>query len=63
MTFTDSVLYSVYGLPPPTIVLLNSVGVSDLFAAEFAPELIEAYPNAKVILNVRHDLDEWQSSV
>lgn len=44
-------------------VLLNSVGVSDLFAAEFAPELIEAYPNAKVILNLRRDLDGWQSSV
>ncbi|KAI2694602.1 hypothetical protein DTO006G1_5634 [Penicillium roqueforti] len=140
MTLTDSILHSVYGLPPPTIgtrkdqmqvlavgisrsgtdslrealhilgvnhthhgfdtilppssleaiykllqkkytaptkigatkkltaedfdtVLLNSVGVSDLFAAEFAPELIEAYPNAKVILNVRRDLDGWQSSM
>jgi hypothetical protein len=140
MTFTDTILHSVYGLPPPTLgtrkgqmqvlavgisrsgtdslrealhilginhthhgfdtilppssleaiykllqkkyttatktgatrkltaedfdtVLLNSVGVSDLFAAEFAPELIEAYPNAKVILNVRRDLDGWQSSM
>lgn len=140
MTFTDSILHSVYGLPPPTIgtrkdqmqvlavgisrsgtdslrealhvlgvnhthhgfdtilppssletiykllqkkyttaakagatnkltaedfdtVLLNSVGVSDLFAAEFAPDLIEAYPSAKVILNVRRDLDGWQASM
>ncbi|CAG8920231.1 unnamed protein product [Penicillium salamii] len=44
-------------------VLLNSVGVSDLFAAEFALELIEAYPNAKIILNVRRDLDAWQTSM
>lgn len=44
-------------------ILLNSVGVSDLFAAEFAPELIEAYPNAKVILNVRRDLDSWHQSM
>lgn len=44
-------------------VLLNSVGVSDLFAAEFALELIEAYPKAKVILNVRRDLDDWQTSM
>ncbi|CAG8051570.1 unnamed protein product [Penicillium olsonii] len=44
-------------------VLVNSVGVSDLFAAEFAIELIEAYPDAKVILNVRRDLDTWQASM
>ncbi|KAJ5383977.1 hypothetical protein N7517_001888 [Penicillium concentricum] len=44
-------------------ILLNSVGVSDLFAAEFAPELIEAFPNAKVILNVRQDLDDWYRSM
>ncbi|KAJ6188269.1 hypothetical protein N7519_003177 [Penicillium mononematosum] len=44
-------------------ILLNSVGVSDLFAAEFAAELIEAYPNAKVILNVRKDLDSWYRSM
>lgn len=39
-------------------VLGNCVGVSDLFAAEFSPELIAAYPDAKVILNVRADLDD-----
>lgn len=44
-------------------VLLNSVGVSDLFAAEFALELIDAYPDAKVVLNVRHDLDAWEVSM
>lgn len=45
------------------IVLSGSVGVSDLLAAEFAPELIEAYPDAKVILNVRRDLDGWYASM
>ncbi|KAJ5550492.1 hypothetical protein N7461_005190 [Penicillium sp. DV-2018c] len=44
-------------------ILSNSVGVSDLFAAEFASELIAAYPNAKVILNVRRDLDSWYQSM
>lgn len=44
-------------------VLSGSVGVSDLLAAEFAPELIDAYPNAKVILNVRRDLDDWYASM
>jgi hypothetical protein len=44
-------------------ILSNSVGVSDLFAAEFAPELIAAYPDAKVILNVRRDLDSWHQSM
>ncbi|KAJ5582946.1 hypothetical protein N7535_001566 [Penicillium sp. DV-2018c] len=44
-------------------ILSNSVGVSDLFAAEFASELIAAYPNAKVILNVRRDLDSWYQKI
>lgn len=44
-------------------ILSGSVGVSDLLAAEFAPELIEAYPDAKVILNVRRDLDGWYASM
>ncbi|KAJ5619114.1 hypothetical protein N7510_003098 [Penicillium lagena] len=44
-------------------ILGDSVGVSDLLAAEFAPELIAAYPNAKVILNVRRDLDGWYRSM
>ncbi|KAJ5179971.1 hypothetical protein N7492_003181 [Penicillium capsulatum] len=45
------------------VILSNCVGVSDLFAAEFAPELIAAYPNARVILNVRKDLDGWYASM
>ncbi|CAL5871894.1 uncharacterized protein PFLUO_LOCUS6149 [Penicillium psychrofluorescens] len=44
-------------------ILGDSVGVSDLLAAEFAPELIAAYPDAKVILNVRRDLDGWYHSM
>jgi hypothetical protein len=44
-------------------VLSNCVGVSDLLAAEFATELITAYPNAKVILNTRQDLDSWYTSM
>lgn len=44
-------------------VLGSSVGVCDLFAAEFAPELIAAYSDAKVILNTRRDLDAWHKSM
>ncbi|KAL4909563.1 hypothetical protein BDW74DRAFT_187620 [Aspergillus multicolor] len=44
-------------------ILHSSVGVCDLLAAEFAPELIAAYPDAKVILNTRKDLDAWHSSM
>lgn len=45
------------------MVLSDCVGVSDLFAAEFASDLIAAYPDAKVILNVRKNLDGWYSSM
>jgi hypothetical protein len=44
-------------------LLGDSVGVCDLIAAEFAPELIAAYPDAKVILNTRSDLDAWYRSM
>ncbi|KAJ5689196.1 hypothetical protein N7462_003588 [Penicillium macrosclerotiorum] len=37
------------------IVLSDCMGVSDLIAAEFAAQLIAAYPTAKVILNVCRD--------
>ncbi|GIJ92711.1 hypothetical protein Asppvi_001989 [Aspergillus pseudoviridinutans] len=36
--------------------------VADMPAAYFAPELIQAYPDAKVILTIR-DIDEWHESV
>jgi hypothetical protein len=37
--------------------------IIDSVASCFATELIEAYPNAKVILNTRKDLDAWHKSV
>ncbi|PYH42537.1 sulfotransferase family protein, partial [Aspergillus saccharolyticus JOP 1030-1] len=36
--------------------------VLDTAPALFAPEMIQAYPEAKVILNTRRDLDAWQRS-
>ncbi|KAL2816036.1 hypothetical protein BDW59DRAFT_175905 [Aspergillus cavernicola] len=44
-------------------ILGDSVGVCDLIAAEFAPELISAYPDARIILNTRKDLDSWHQSM
>ncbi|KAB8069394.1 hypothetical protein BDV29DRAFT_51256 [Aspergillus leporis] len=44
-------------------ILGSCVGVTDLLAAEFAPEIIVAYPDAKVILNVRKDCDGWYRSM
>ena len=41
----------------------HAVAVTDAPAACFAPELIQAYPDAKVVLNLRRDLDAWQRSV
>jgi hypothetical protein len=35
------------------------VTVADTVGAYFAAELISAYPNAKVVSNVRKDLDAW----
>ncbi|KAL4800098.1 NAD dependent epimerase/dehydratase [Aspergillus venezuelensis] len=43
-------------------LLGNCQAVCDFPAAAFAEELIEAYPEAKVILTDR-DIDEWHSSV
>ncbi|PWY88289.1 hypothetical protein BO70DRAFT_394008 [Aspergillus heteromorphus CBS 117.55] len=37
--------------------------VLDSVPAMFAAELIEAYPEAKVILNTRRDLDAWHKSI
>ncbi|OJD28098.1 hypothetical protein ACJ73_00495 [Blastomyces percursus] len=44
-------------------LLGHSVAVTDAAASCFAPELIAAYPEAKVILNVRGDMDKWYASV
>ncbi|KAL4921334.1 hypothetical protein BDW62DRAFT_174481 [Aspergillus aurantiobrunneus] len=74
---TYRLLKKKYNTPPPTgetpsqkltaedfdTILGDNVGVCDLFAAEFAPELIAAYPDAKVILTTRKDLDAWHKSM
>jgi hypothetical protein len=44
-------------------LLGHAVAVTDAAANCFAPELIAAYPNAKVILNSRREIDAWHSSV
>lgn len=41
----------------------NWQAVSDWPCANFADELIEAYPDAKVILTVRDSVDQWHKSV
>lgn len=43
-------------------VLGDSIAVTDIPAAMFAKDLIAAYPDAKVILNIRPDLDAWYQS-
>ncbi|KAG6353260.1 hypothetical protein INS49_007559 [Diaporthe citri] len=40
----------------------HSVAVTDAAASVFAAELIAAYPEAKVVLNYRRDLDAWHES-
>jgi len=52
---------------PPAACMLSSLCVSicSRFAdlpASFAAEIIAAYPEAKVILNTRRDLDAWHRS-
>lgn len=44
-------------------LLGNSTAVTDAAASCFAAEMIRAYPEAKVVLNVRRDLDAWLRSV
>lgn len=44
-------------------LLGHSVAVTDTAGSVFAAELIAAYPDAKVILNYRKDLDAWHSSM
>lgn len=43
-------------------ILGHSVAVTDAAASVFATEMITAYPDAKVILNGRSDLDAWHAS-
>ena len=44
-------------------VIGHCAAITDHDAAAFAPELIAAYPDAKVILNIRRDVDAWHRSV
>lgn len=44
-------------------LLGHAVAVTDAAANSFATELIEAYPDAKVILNTRRNTDAWHASV
>lgn len=41
----------------------HCVAVTDAAASCFAAEMIAAYPEAKVVLNVRRDQDAWERSV
>ncbi|OLN83365.1 hypothetical protein CCHL11_03074 [Colletotrichum chlorophyti] len=43
-------------------LLGHCVAVTDAAASCFAAEMIKAYPEAKVVLNVRRDLDAWHES-
>jgi hypothetical protein len=44
-------------------LLGHAVAVTDAAANCFAAELIAAYPDAKVVLNMRADLEAWNKSV
>lgn len=44
-------------------VLGHAAAVADAPASVFAAELVAAYPEAKVVLNTRSDLDEWLASM
>jgi len=44
------------------LVLGESVAVTDMPAVAFAAELVAAYPDAKVVLNTRRDVDGWYQS-
>ena len=44
-------------------IIGHCTAITDMPAAVFAKELIDAYPDAKVILNTRADLDKWYESV
>ncbi|KAJ9638893.1 hypothetical protein H2201_004580 [Coniosporium apollinis] len=44
-------------------LLGHAEAVVDIAGWAFAPELIAAYPDAKVILNTRRDLDAWHRSM
>jgi hypothetical protein len=41
----------------------HCAAVTDAAASCFAADMIAAYPNAKVVLNMRRDVDAWQRSL
>ncbi|RYP70998.1 hypothetical protein DL771_005093 [Monosporascus sp. 5C6A] len=41
----------------------NAVAVTDTASSVFAAEMIAAYPDAKVILNQRKNIDDWHHSI
>lgn len=43
-------------------LLGHAVAVTDAASSVFAAEMIKAYPQAKVVLNTRRDLDKWHQS-
>lgn len=43
-------------------VIGNALALTDAAGSCFASDLIQAYPKAKVVLNVRSDLDAWHRS-
>jgi hypothetical protein len=43
-------------------LLGNAEALVDVGASAFAPQLLEAYPDVKVILNTRRDLNAWHRS-
>jgi hypothetical protein len=43
-------------------LLGHSVAVTDAASSVLAVEMIAAYPDAKVVLNMRKDLDKWHES-
>lgn len=45
------------------ILIGDSQAVVDTLCLLFAPELLIAYPEAKVILNLRPDMDAWHRSI
>ena len=44
-------------------ILGHAIAICDVPASLFAAELIEAYPDAKIILNRQRDLDAWHRSI
>ncbi|GAP85092.2 hypothetical protein SAMD00023353_2200210 [Rosellinia necatrix] len=45
------------------VLIGNAVAVTDTASSAFAAEIIAAYPEAKVILNQRKDIDAWHHSI